>query len=293
MQTLAERLVSDQLWELARPLLPRPPRHPRGGRPRSVPDRNCLAGIVFMAITSTPWRLLPASELRCGSPATCWRRFAEWTLAGVFDRLHLELLDRLGRRGLLDWSRAAIDTYSLRARSGGAMWAQIRSTVASPAPSSTWSTTPSESRWPPRLTPPTSTTASCSRRCSTISRQSAPRRASDSAGPANSTPTRHMTCALPRLSAPARHHRQDRPPRRGILHQAGPAPLAGGALAVVAELLPPTAGALGSLLGPVLCVRAAGLRDGVPQPAQRPSDGSPSSRPRECPVGSPLDVQLP
>jgi transposase len=136
MQTLAERLVPDQLWELARPLLPRPPRHPRGGRPRSVPDRNCLAGIVFMTITSTPWRLLPAGELGCGSPATCWRRFAEWTLAGMFDRLQLELLDQLGRRGLLDWSRAAIDTYSLRARRGGATSAQIGSTVASQDPRS-------------------------------------------------------------------------------------------------------------------------------------------------------------
>jgi hypothetical protein len=30
-----------------------------------------------MARTSTPWRLLPARELGCGSPATAWRRLAE------------------------------------------------------------------------------------------------------------------------------------------------------------------------------------------------------------------------
>jgi hypothetical protein len=30
-----------------------------------------------------PWRLLPARELGCGSPATCWRRFNEWANAGV------------------------------------------------------------------------------------------------------------------------------------------------------------------------------------------------------------------
>ena len=122
MKTLAERLVPDELWELARPLLPRRVRHPRGGRPRTVPDRACLAGVVFMTITSTPWRLLPARELGCGSPATCWRRLAEWAKAGAFERLHVELLNRLGRQGLVDWSRAAIDSYSLRAKRGGPRW---------------------------------------------------------------------------------------------------------------------------------------------------------------------------
>jgi IS5 family transposase len=48
-----------------------------------------------MARTSTSWRLLPARELGCGSPATCWRRLTEWATAGVFDQLHLLVLDRL------------------------------------------------------------------------------------------------------------------------------------------------------------------------------------------------------
>jgi len=54
-----------------------------------------LAAIVYMARTSTPWRLLPAQELGCGSPATAWRRLNEWAKAGVFEQLHLEVLDRL------------------------------------------------------------------------------------------------------------------------------------------------------------------------------------------------------
>jgi hypothetical protein len=66
-----------------------------------------------------PWRLLPARELGCGSPATCWRRLTEWTKAGVFDQLHLEVLDRLGEQGRLDWSRASVDTMSVRAKRGG------------------------------------------------------------------------------------------------------------------------------------------------------------------------------
>jgi transposase len=94
-----------------------------------------------MARTSTPWRLLPARELGCGSPATCWRRLTEWANAGVFDQLHLQVLDRLGERGQLDWERASIDTMSVRAKRGGTMWAQIPSIVASLEASSTWSAT--------------------------------------------------------------------------------------------------------------------------------------------------------
>jgi transposase len=141
MTTLADDLVSDELWALVAPLLPTPPRPPYGGRHRAIPDRACLAAIVYMARTSTPWRLLPARELGCGSPATCWRRLAEWASAGVFDQLHLVVLDRLGEQGRLEWERASVDTMSVRARRGGTMWAQIRSIVASLEASSTWSAT--------------------------------------------------------------------------------------------------------------------------------------------------------
>jgi transposase len=114
---------------------------PYGGRHRAVPNRACFAAIVFMARTSTPWRLLPARELGCGSAATCWRRLTEWAKAGVFDRLHLVVLDRLGEQGRLDWTRASVDTMSVRAKRGGTMLAQIPSIVASLGASSTWSAT--------------------------------------------------------------------------------------------------------------------------------------------------------
>jgi transposase len=118
MTTLVDRLVSDALWAIVEPLLPPPPRPPYGGRHRAIPDRNCFAAIVYMARTSTPWRLLPARELDCGSPSTCWRRLTEWANAGVFDQLHLAVLDRLGKQGRLDWTRASVDTMSVRAKRG-------------------------------------------------------------------------------------------------------------------------------------------------------------------------------
>jgi transposase len=60
MTSLADRLLPNELWQRIRPLLPPPPARPRGGVPRRVPDRNCVAALVFMVRTSTPWALLPA-----------------------------------------------------------------------------------------------------------------------------------------------------------------------------------------------------------------------------------------
>jgi transposase len=122
------------LWQ---PLLPPAPRPWWGGRVRTIPDRNCFAAIVFVACASTPWRLLPAHELGCGSPATVWRRLGQWAKAAVFEQLHLEILDRLGLPGRLDWPRASLDSASVRAKRGGTTLAQIPSIVASQGPSCT------------------------------------------------------------------------------------------------------------------------------------------------------------
>ena len=119
MTNLVDRLLPDALWQRIQPLLPPPPARPGGGVPRRVPDRNCVAALVFMARTSTPWSLLPAKELGCGSASTCWRRLDEWARAGVFDRLQAVLLDELGAAGRIDLDRVCVDSFSLRAVKGG------------------------------------------------------------------------------------------------------------------------------------------------------------------------------
>jgi transposase len=116
---LADRLLPDALWQRVQPLLPRRPPMPVVARPGTVSDRACMAAIIFMARTSTPWALLPVGEFGCGSVTTCWRRFAEWEAAGVFERLQELLLDELGEAGGLDWSRVSVDSFSLRAVRGG------------------------------------------------------------------------------------------------------------------------------------------------------------------------------
>ena len=88
--------------------------------------RGCriLAGIVSVLTTGTSWNALP-QELGCGSGVTCWRRLREWQRAGVWQRLHRLVLDQLGQRGLLDWSRAAVDSVSVRAKRKGELTGPI------------------------------------------------------------------------------------------------------------------------------------------------------------------------
>jgi transposase len=50
---------------------------------------------------------------------TCWRRLRDWKAAGVWEALHHRLLDWLGDDGQVDWSRAAIDSVSVRGRREG------------------------------------------------------------------------------------------------------------------------------------------------------------------------------
>ena len=50
---------------------------------------------------------------------TAHRRFAEWTKARVWAKLHRLVLDELGSRGELDWSRCAIDSVNMRALKRG------------------------------------------------------------------------------------------------------------------------------------------------------------------------------
>jgi len=87
-------LVSDELWELVEPLLPGRERRFRYPGRKRLGDREALQGILFVLHTEIAWRHLPL-ELGFGSGATCYRRMDEWQQAGVWERLHGVLLDRL------------------------------------------------------------------------------------------------------------------------------------------------------------------------------------------------------
>lgn len=128
-------LVSDELWSLVSALLPPDRPKPKGGRP-PVPARAALSGILFVLRTGIGWEMLPL-ELGCGSGVTCWRRLRDWQQAGLWDRLHRELLNRLHEADRIDWSRACIDSASVAAKRGAKRQVRTRPTAADPAPSAT------------------------------------------------------------------------------------------------------------------------------------------------------------
>jgi transposase len=116
---MAKPLLPDALWERIKLLLPKPKkrrfRYP-GRKP--VEDRKVLIGILFVLKTGIPWEDLP-QEMGCGSGMTCWRRLRDWHKAGVWQKLHEQLLAELNAADQIDWSRTAVDSRSLRALGGG------------------------------------------------------------------------------------------------------------------------------------------------------------------------------
>ncbi len=109
-------VLSDQLWSTVEPLLPKHKPSPKGGHPRCN-DRQCLEGIMYVLKGGIAWRLLPTDF--GVSSSSCWRRFNEWTIAGIWDKVHRKLLSELGQQGDLDVNRVVIDSASVRAQKGG------------------------------------------------------------------------------------------------------------------------------------------------------------------------------
>jgi hypothetical protein len=94
---LSLRLVPDELWALAEPLIPvfEPRPHRSGGRSCGVhrervraDQRVCVAG---------------SATIVRGAFQTAHCRFGQWTKAGLWRQWHYALLDELGSRGLIDW----------------------------------------------------------------------------------------------------------------------------------------------------------------------------------------------
>jgi len=114
---MAKPLLPDDVWAIIEPILTTREASPLGGRPR-LSDKQALIGILFVLKTGMAWEDLPA-ELNCGSGMSCWRRLRDWQADGTWDKIHATFLERLERTDKLDWSRAAIDSSSVRAVFGG------------------------------------------------------------------------------------------------------------------------------------------------------------------------------
>ena len=87
LQTI--RRIPDELWDEIKIMLPNDKPNNTTGRP-IVPFRKILDGILYVLRTGCQWKMLP-KEYGSGS-ITCHRRFQQWILTKVFQRLWNRLL---------------------------------------------------------------------------------------------------------------------------------------------------------------------------------------------------------
>jgi transposase len=86
-----------------------------------VNDRQVLNRIFWIMRTGAAWQELPD---RYASPATCHRRFQEWSRAHVFDNIIEALARELEERGNLDLSECFIDGTFVPAKKGASVCAR-------------------------------------------------------------------------------------------------------------------------------------------------------------------------
>ena len=131
---MAKPLVTDELWTIIEPHIPPRPRRKRHPGRKPLPDRACLTGILFVLMSGIPWEMLP-QEMGCGSGMTCWRRLRDWKKAGVWETVHRILLDKLRQADQIDFSRANVDSATIRACGGAkrpaqALWTEENRAVS-------------------------------------------------------------------------------------------------------------------------------------------------------------------
>ena len=126
---MAKPLLDDSLWLIIQPLIPKKARRRKYPGRKPISDRAALTGILFVLKSGIAWQDLPL-ELGCGSGMTCWRRLRDWQRLGVWEKLHRELLHQLHLAERLDWSRAVVDSSSVRAVFGGFKRGPTRQTAA-------------------------------------------------------------------------------------------------------------------------------------------------------------------
>jgi transposase len=102
--------LTDDQWEILRPLLP-PEKRTTAGRP-ATSHRRILNAILWLCRTGSPWRDLP-SEL--GPWRTIATRFYRWQKDGTWHRIFAKLRELADARGLIDWDMHCVDSSVIRA----------------------------------------------------------------------------------------------------------------------------------------------------------------------------------
>ncbi|MCC6347752.1 MAG: IS5 family transposase [Nitrospirales bacterium] len=109
--------IPDELWEKMEPLLPPRKPHPLGCHNPPVPARSAMNAILFVLRTGAQWNSLDATGI-C-SCSSAYRRFREWTEAGVFEEFWRQGLLEYDEMKGIDWRWCSLDGAMAKAPLGG------------------------------------------------------------------------------------------------------------------------------------------------------------------------------
>ena len=107
-------LLTEARWQKIAPLLPKPRKHRKGGRPW-IENRRVLEGILWILRSGARWQDLPE---KYPHPSTCWRRLSDWEERGVWLNIWRAFLSELNERQQLKWSDSFLDGSFAPAKKG-------------------------------------------------------------------------------------------------------------------------------------------------------------------------------
>jgi len=102
--------LSEEQWNRIKDLLP-PERNPKGG-PQAKDNRMMLNGIIYWLNTGVPWRDLPE---RFGPWNSVYTRYSRWTIAGVWQKV----LDELMEKDIVDDTELMLDSTIIKVHQHG------------------------------------------------------------------------------------------------------------------------------------------------------------------------------
>ena len=106
--------LTDKQWQKLEPLLPEPPRSPKGGQ-IPAPNRPCLEGILWLMRSGARYKDVPG---HFPSGSTCWRRLHWWYEQGAILDAWQTILGLLDKKGRLSWEECFADATFAPAKKG-------------------------------------------------------------------------------------------------------------------------------------------------------------------------------
>ncbi len=107
--------VSDELWEIVKPILEELDPPAKTGRPRTG-KREALDGIIYQMRSGAQWNQLPKEF---GDDSSVHRTMQRWIAKGVLERLWAVLVENCGELGGVNWEWQSADGAMGKARFGG------------------------------------------------------------------------------------------------------------------------------------------------------------------------------